>query len=138
MRVSRAVGQTGQCAVASAVLLMALVACTGKSSEVGRFKSPDGVVEAVIVERASDATVATPIEVYLVPIGTPVSGEPLLTGDRFENLFLTWREPRLLELRYTKGRVYKFTNFWQSADVDQFRYVVELRLKPSSDSFALP
>jgi len=117
---------------------MALVACTGKSSEVGRFKSPDGVVEAVIVERASDATVATPIEVYLVPIGTPVSGEPLLTGDRFENLFLTWREPRLLELRYTKGRVYKFTNFWQSADVDQFRYVVELRLKPSSDSFALP
>jgi len=122
--------------VAGAVL--GVTACGGKLVERTRVTSPDGIVQAVIVERESDATVPTPMELYLVRTNHSLSGEPVVLGDRFENLQVTWREPRFLELRYEKARIFRFTNFWQSSDVDQLRYVVEIRLKPKTDSFALP
>jgi len=105
--------------------------------EVVRVTSPDQVVDAVLVTRAVGATVSTPHELSLVLRGEAVAGEPLLKGDRFEELAVRWREPRFLEVRYKKGRVFAFANFWHSERVQAFEYVVELRLRPTVDGFSI-
>jgi len=125
-----------RCAIAITILMMC--ACRGGLSERARATSPDGMLQAVIAERASGATVSTPIEMYLIPINGTLSGEPVLLGDRFENLRLSWKGPHFVEIHYDKGRIFKFTNFWQSSNPEQSQNVIEIRLKPSSDSFSLP
>ena len=42
-----------------------------------------------------------------------------------------WSKPRKLEIRYDQARIFSFVNFWQSKDVDNFKYVVEVQLVPS-------
>lgn len=125
-----------RCAIAITVLIMC--ACRGGLSERARVTSPDGTLQAVVAERASSATVSTPIELYLVPIYGTLPSEPVLLGDRFENLRVSWKGPTLVEVQYDKGRIFRFTNFWQSSNPEQSQHVVEIRLKPSSDSFSLP
>jgi hypothetical protein len=113
------------------LLFMALVtSASAKPSmqEITRITSPDLVVDAVLVERAVGATVATPLEIYIVPKGKQASGEPLLRGDRMEKLTLSWKEPRLLEIHYEKGRIFSFQNFWESPDVQNWTYIVEVAL----------
>jgi hypothetical protein len=120
------------------VMVVTLNGC-GKppTREIARIQSPDAVVDAVLAERAVGATVATPSEVYIVPHGGKIEGGPLLRADNMRDLKLTWKQPRLLEVRYSKGRVFSFTNFWESADVQNWKYVVELRLLPASDGYSL-
>lgn len=125
-----------RCAIVTATLVMC--ACRGELSERARVTSPDGKLQAIVAERSSGATVATPVELYVVPSNGTLSGEPLLVGDRFANLRPVWKGPNFLEVQYDKGRVFKFTNFWQPSNPEQFQFVVEIRLKPSTDSFALP
>jgi hypothetical protein len=105
--------------------------------EIARIQSPDAVVDAVLAERAVGATVATPSEVYIVPHGGKLKGEPLLRADSMRDLKLSWKQTRFLEMHYSKGRVFSFTNFWESADVQNWKYVVELRLMPASDDYSL-
>lgn len=99
--------------------------------EIQRVTSPDKLVDAVLVERQTGATVATPIELYIVPSGRNWKGNaPVLRGDNLEGLQVTWQRPRFLEIHYKKGRIFSFTSFWHSADIQQFKYVIELRLVP--------
>jgi hypothetical protein len=95
------------------------------------------MVDAVLVTRAVGATVSTPHELYIVPRGEGIAGEPSLRGDRFEGLTLVWNEPKYLEISYKKGRIFSFANFWQSERVQTFNYLVELRLKPATSGFSL-
>jgi len=113
--------------------------CSGPPpiKEIARITSPDSLVDAVLAERGVDATVATPSEVYIVPKGGHPVGQPLLRADHMQGLTLVWRQPRLLELHYTKGRIFSFSNFWESPDVQSSTYVVELRLVPASDAYSL-
>ena len=96
--------------------------------ELARVTSPDEVVDAVLVETNVGATVATPSEVYIVPKGSKVTGAPILRGDHMEHLNVLWKQPRLLEVSYSKGRIFSFTNFWESADVQNWTYIVEVEL----------
>ncbi len=113
------------------IMSMTLVtlAC-GKApmQELARITSPDGVVDVVLVETSVGATVATPSEVYVVPKGSKVNGAPLLRADHMEHLNVRWKQPRLLEVSYSKGRIFSFTNFWESADVQNWKYIVEVEL----------
>jgi hypothetical protein len=103
-------------------------------NELQRKTSPDQRVDAVLVSKAVDATVATTLELYVVAHGQSWSGaSPLLRGDKFEGVDLIWRGRRL-DIPYKKGRIFLFTNFWNSAAVENFKYVVEVRLLPESDS----
>jgi hypothetical protein len=61
----------------------------------------------------------------------------LFTADHQEGLELSWRGPKLLEIRFTKARIYHFTNFWQDRAVQNFTYIVELRLVPADESSLL-
>jgi hypothetical protein len=96
-----------------------------------RVPSPDHVVDAVALEIEVGATVATPYLVYIVPSGSrDFRDPPVLRADNLDDLKLSWKEPRFLEVSYSKGRIFDFTNFWESKDVQNFSYVVEIRLRP--------
>jgi len=127
--------------IAAVSVLCVLASCADENvqgTEKARVSSPDGVVDAVLIVKETDATVATPSELYVVPKGTkPTKSAMIMRGDYFANVSLKWKEPRFLELHYDTGRVFTFKNFWQSAEVSNNSYVVEIRLKPMRDSFSL-
>ena len=117
------------------LMTMMLAGCSPESQEIGRYVSPDKLVDAVLVELKTDATVATPTKLFLLPAGKDWSADsPILLGDHFEELRIVWRRPDLLEIHYKKGRIFSFASFWASKDVEMFKHLVELRLVPESDS----
>jgi hypothetical protein len=106
-----------------------------ESQEIGRYVSPDKLVDAVLVELKTGPTVATPTKLFLVPAGKDWSADPpILLGDYFEELRIVWQRPNLLEIHYKKGRIFSFASFWASKDVEMFKHLVELRLVPEGDS----
>lgn len=123
--------------VSLALLLIGIAGCSSSpvGKETQRETSPDKLVDAVLVSRETGATVATATELYLVPTGQDWNGEtPILRGDKFEGAHVRWRGARFLEIRYAKGRIFSFTNFWNSANLQTFKYVVEVRLMPESEA----
>src|SRR5437879_8009429 len=101
--------------------------CSVARQEVKRVRSPDGRVEAVLIQTNAGATTGFGFEVFLVPTGAnPKTGSELFRADRVVNLDLHWRESMVLEIAYDQGRIFHFSNFWNSADLDNFRYVVEV------------
>lgn len=117
-------------------LAILLLGCNPpEEREIQRQVSPDRLVDAVLVERLTDATVATPTVLFLVASGHEWKGEsPILVGNRFEGLQVIWKRPNFLEIHYKKGRIFSFASFWNSRDVQNFKYEVELRLVPETDS----
>lgn len=118
------------------LLTILLLGCNPpEEREIQRQVSPDKLVDVVLVERLTDATVATPTVLFLVASGKEWKGEPpILLGDKFEGLQVIWKRPRFLEVHYRKGRIFSFASFWNSRDVQNFKYDVELRLVPETDS----
>jgi hypothetical protein len=110
--------------------------------EVNRIKSPDSLVDALVIEGDAGATTSTATSVYLVPVGGSVDPEDrlrsLFTADHLKNFAIEWKEPKLLEIRYDEGRIFGFMNFWSSREVQQFHYVVEIKLAPTRSGFSLP
>ncbi len=77
--------------------------------------------------------------IYIVPKGAKPRPEDLvMRGDKFQDLSLNWREPQILEVKYASGRVFQFTNFWQSREVENFKFIAEIRLLPSVTGGSLP
>jgi hypothetical protein len=127
-------------AIIAALLAVGLVSIGRAESsmqELSRVTSPDSVVDAVLAQRATGATVATPYEVYIVPKGAKPSGEPLLRSDKMHDISVRWKQPRFLEIHYTSGRIFFFRNFWNSGAVQNWTYIVELRLIPASEAPSL-
>ena len=112
--------------------------------ETARLKSPDLAVEAVLLTGSGGATTATGSYLYIVPAGGRVDWRkhPLrsacFVADHVTNLKVVWKAPRLVEIQYDEARIWRFSNFWSAREVQDFRYVVEVRLSPSSSEFALP
>jgi hypothetical protein len=114
--------------------------------EIGRVKAPDGVVDAVLVRGNGGATTSFSYSVFLVPSATIFDEraplfEPeraLFVADHQKGLELVWRKPRFLEIRFAKARIFRFSNFWHSREVQNYQYVVELRLVPLDDGSSLP
>ena len=109
--------------------------------ETVRIKSPDGKVEALHVGGNCGATTSFSENVFIVPIGDktpkPKGDYQTFIADHVDGLNLVWREPKVLEIHYNEARIFKFTNFWQSKKVDDFSYVIEIRLVPSKTDFSL-
>ncbi len=110
--------------------------------ETARVTSLDGVVDAVLVEGNAGATTSYSYTLFIVPRGTKFEEKSLLfeydraafSADHQIDLQLVWSKPKFLEIRYEKARIFKFSNFWNSQEVQDFKYIVELRLMPSSES----
>jgi hypothetical protein len=80
--------------------------------EVTRVASGDGRVDAVVVERLTDATVPTPFEVYVVPRGTVPSDEHLILRiDKSSAPQVEWLHDNELSVRCGGARVWHFQNF---------------------------
>ena len=123
------------------VLVCATVGCTEEAvqgTERARVSSPQGIVDAILVTKDAGTTVAQPVEVHIVPKGSrALPSTMVMRGDHFENVSLVWKEERFLQVRYETGRVFSFRNFWQSSEIANFSYVVEIRLFPARDSFSI-
>ncbi len=132
------------------VILLSLAGCIRifgepQHEEVARAKSPDGVVDAVLVRTNGGATTAFVFSVFVVPSGTVFdhkaalfqSERSLFAADHQEGLQLSWRAPKFLEVRFGKARIFRFTNFWHTQEVQNFTYIVELRLVPTDESSLL-
>ena len=110
--------------------------------ETARVTSPDGVVDAVLEEGNGGATTSFSYAIFIVPRGMKFEEKSppfehdraVFSADHQIDLQLVWSKPKFLEIRYEKARVFKFTNFWHSQEVQDFKYVVELRLMPSGKS----
>jgi hypothetical protein len=115
------------------------------SEEIQRVKSPDGIVDAVLVRGSTGATTGFNVAVFLVPSGTRFdekapafeSDRSLFRADHYDRLQLIWQKPKFLEIRFAKARIFQFSNFWHSPDVQNYSYVVEVRLVPLDESSSL-
>lgn len=83
--------------------------------ELQRNPNPAGNVDAVIVERGTDATVATPTQVLVLPRGQAVSDdpgpkfdvEPVLIADHVENLQIAWLSNTRLKITAARARLFR-------------------------------
>jgi hypothetical protein len=109
--------------------------CSASYEEKRRLQSPDGRVDAVWVEVNAGATMDFYYHLYIVRSGDkPERGTPRLIADRISNLRASWRRPKQLEVSYDTARIFGFHNFWHSRDVDNYKYVIEIRLSPNKTS----
>ena len=81
-----------------------------------RTPAPNEGLDAVVTERETDATVATPTEVFLVPTGEKVSGEPIWLADHAEGVQVVWHGPIHLEIRAPKARTFRHTPSFKAHD----------------------
>ena len=107
-------------------------------TEVKRLSSPGSIVDAVLIETNSGATSSFVYKLYIVPKNKKIqSGYELFIADHVNELDINWKELKFLEIMYKQARIFKYSNFWQSDKVQDWNYVVELRLVPLTDSFSL-
>lgn len=136
---------------ALALALMLNAACLSFEwayEEVGRFPSPDGVVDAVWVRGSGGATTGFVYDLYVVPKGLKFDKDatsfkrPVFSGDHFDDLQIAWREPKLLEVRFKHVRILSYRNYWRYWNPDKpeedRHYVVETRLVPQGEGSTLP
>ncbi|CCF97648.1 exported hypothetical protein [Ralstonia solanacearum K60] len=95
-------------AIAIVVSLLA-GACTPKITEVARVPSPNGLVDAVSAARETDATVATPTEIYLAGRGQSIEGAPVFRADKVVGLRLTWDGDAQLVIYADVARVFLYS-----------------------------
>ena len=62
----------------------------------------------------------------------------VFAADHMKNLKVLWKGPKLLQITYDEARILSFKNFWYHRDVQDFHYVVEIQLNPTSAGFSLP
>jgi hypothetical protein len=80
--------------------------------EVERSVSPDGKIEAVLLERLTDATVSTPFELYMIPRGgTPKDEYIVLRIDRSSAPHIQWLQANEIAVRCDGARIWDFRNF---------------------------
>ena len=96
-----------------------------------RKTSQDGVADFVVVQRDCGATTSVAISVFIVPAGGDTDGErPVFKANRVDGLEVTWEAPKDLRIRYGRARIFNYTNFWWSREIENFKYVVAIREQP--------
>jgi hypothetical protein len=108
-------------------------------NELKRVTSPDGAVDAILARVETDSLSADGFAVYLASSGKELDLQSLnfdrkvFYANRIDDLELVWREPKFLEIRYSRGDIFDFrNNWWLRSD-----YIVEIRIVPKSEPFSL-
>lgn len=98
--------------------------------EINRFISPDGKVETILIEKDGGATTSFAYNIYIVPKdGKYQKGKEIFIADNIQNIRIEWIKDKLLQISFDKARIFHFSNFWQSKEVKNYMYIVEIRLK---------
>ncbi|RXF73013.1 hypothetical protein [Hansschlegelia zhihuaiae] len=90
-------------AVAAALVL---AGCSPERSIVGRTSDPTGELDAVRAEVLTDATVATPLEIYVVAKGARISGDPIFRADKVVKLRVVWLNASEVEIQADEARIF--------------------------------
>jgi hypothetical protein len=104
-------------------------------TEYYRVKSPDAEVDAVLIKSGGGATTSASYNLFILPKGASSKELPLehsqLIADKAEDLRITWIENKILKIDCKSARIFRFSNFWQSKEVQDYKYVVEIRISPN-------
>ena len=99
-----------------------------QQKEIYRDANPDKIVDVVISQKDCGATTSISSLIFIVPRGASVENyTPILTADHVKGLQVEWIEQKQLMIRYSKARIFNFTNFWHSKNVDNFKYQIAIR-----------
>lgn len=91
--------------------------------------SPSQKTEYLQIRRNCGATTGYSHHIYIIPTGQPYDKyEPVLTADKVSLMTAKWEDPRMLKISYESARIFHFTNFWHSKDVDNFEHIIQVRL----------
>lgn len=115
-----------------AVAFFLMVGCGNETlcdhTELLRITSPDNKVDAVLMRINCGATTAYSYKIYITPKGKSAEkSNPIFIADQLEGEIIEWYTSKHLTIRYKHARIFTFTNFWHSRDVDNFNYVVAIR-----------
>ena len=76
-----------------------------------RRTDPSGKFDAIVVERGSDATVATPTQVFIAPKGQAIFPDtkiqPVMVADHVEKAEMTWPSAGRLRIDLKGGRIFR-------------------------------
>lgn len=113
--------------------MIAASGCINPAAEVlDRIPSGDGRVDALIL-RTDVAPSGNDVHyVQIVPKGDPPNPRKhdLFRADNVTNFRVAWVSDRVLDIEFGRARIFHFSNFWMSREIDSFGYVVEVRLRP--------
>jgi hypothetical protein len=121
-----------------AAILGAMSCGHALAQEMKRVTSPDQMVDAVLVKQSGNATAPDTLMIYLTAKGKAVDGEPIFVGDGFNGLDLGWDGVKNLVVVVASGRIFHFTNFWQSAAIENWAYTVGIHLRDSNYAVFTP
>jgi hypothetical protein len=100
-----------------------------------RVKSPDGEVSAVLMESNGGATTSFGYDLFIIPkdvAKVELSPEySKFRADRTRDLKITWIENKILQIDCKSARIFSFSNFWQSKNVQDYQYLVEIKISPT-------
>ena len=117
-----------------AALAPALAGCDVQVAEIDRSASPDKKVELVISTADAGATTSVAYHVNLVAPGAkPDLDSSVFIADRVSSLSASWNSAERVVIHCGDARVFRFTNFWQSRDVEDFQHVVRIGLDGCAD-----
>jgi hypothetical protein len=115
------------------VLIFVAIGCSPSSmgvklTEINRYTSPDSRVDAVIVTSDAGATTSIGHHIFIVPKGESPKDMKfsILTANHVVGLKVYWQQAKNLKITYQAARIFKFTNFWQSREIDNFQYEVKI------------
>lgn len=128
------VGRKLKCCKGFLIVIAAsmLVSCGGaanlcSTNELSRSSSPNGRVDAVVVETDCGATTRKAHKVHLVTSGQEFDDDRFVfLSDRTQGLSVEWEGDHTLILSYLNARIFQFTNFWSSEKLDNHRYEVKI------------
>jgi len=108
---------------------------SAKETETQRITSPDGKLDAVLVEDSSGGALGGIFwYVYVVPKGKAAPKNAttrLFFADELTKGAIVWSKPHLIEIHYDKASIMQFRNV-STISENGLEYV-ELRLVPSSE-----
>src|SRR5947207_10402997 len=80
--------------------------CAPALEEVQRVRSQDGLIDAAVFVRQTDATVPTPTEIYVLPAGSEPRGDPVWRADKVIGIRVSWTSTSALKIEAGKARVF--------------------------------
>jgi hypothetical protein len=108
--------------------LLSLVACSNKITETQRISNISNSIDAVLAIKETGATVAIPTEVYLLPKGQQIHGEPVFRADNVEGLKLIWDGESTLKIHAEKARVFLHSSSLKIDAPDRKSQLVSIQL----------
>jgi hypothetical protein len=116
------------------VLAVVLNSCDVFVAEVERVASPDGKVELVVSTAEAGATTGITYYVNLVaPRGEANLDTSVFVADKVAEVNVHWESPNKIVIQCGDARVFRYTNFWQVREVDNFQHIVRIGLSGCAD-----